>query len=62
MTGRMQMARNIIMRGCEVCSKNEDVWVESIRLQVGVSVIKMGVVSYYYNSLQRMLSWWLLKL
>ncbi|XP_011402481.1 PREDICTED: pre-mRNA-processing factor 6-like [Amphimedon queenslandica] len=32
-TGRMQMARNIIMRGCEVCSKNEDVWVESIRLQ-----------------------------
>jgi pre-mRNA-processing factor 6 len=32
-TGRMQAARNIIMRGCEVCPKNEDVWVESIRLQ-----------------------------
>ena len=33
-TGRMQTARNIIMRGCDVCPKNEDVWVESIRLQV----------------------------
>ena len=33
-TGRMQTARNTIMRGCEVCPKNEDVWLEAVRLQV----------------------------
>lgn len=32
-TGRMQAARNTIMKGSEVCSKNEDVWLEAIRLQ-----------------------------
>lgn len=32
-TGRMQAARNTIMKGTEVCSKNEDVWLEAIRLQ-----------------------------
>ena len=30
----MQKARNVIMRGCEVCPKNEDVWLEAARLQV----------------------------
>lgn len=30
----MQAARNTIMKGTEVCSKNEDVWLEAIRLQV----------------------------
>ena len=35
-TGRIQMARNIIIRGCYVCSKNEDVWLESARLQVTI--------------------------
>lgn len=34
-TGRMQMARNVIMKGCETCPKNEDVWLEATRLQVG---------------------------
>lgn len=33
-TGRMQAARNIIMKGCDFCSKNEDVWLEAVRLQV----------------------------
>jgi len=33
-TGRMQAARNTIIKGTEVCSKNEDVWLEAIRLQV----------------------------
>ena len=33
-TGHVQMARNLIMRGCEVCPKNEDVWLEAARLQV----------------------------
>ena len=37
-TGRMQAARNTIMKGTEVCSKNEDVWLEAIRLQVCISV------------------------
>ncbi|KAL9962298.1 hypothetical protein ACROYT_G031386 [Oculina patagonica] len=32
-TGRMQAARNTIVKGTEVCSKNEDVWLEAIRLQ-----------------------------
>lgn len=35
-TGRMQSARNIIMKGTEVCSKDEDVWLEAVRLQVGI--------------------------
>ena len=34
----MQAARNTIMKGTEVCSKNEDVWLEAIRLQVCISV------------------------
>ena len=33
-TGHMQKARNTIMKGCEVCPKNEDVWLEAARLQV----------------------------
>jgi len=32
-TGKVQAARNLIMKGCEVCPKSEDVWLESCRLQ-----------------------------
>ncbi|EDO28792.1 predicted protein, partial [Nematostella vectensis] len=32
-TGRMQAARNTIMKGTEVCEKNEDIWLEAVRLQ-----------------------------
>jgi len=32
-TGKVQAARNLIMKGCEVCPKSEDVWLEAIRLQ-----------------------------
>ncbi|XP_062520556.1 pre-mRNA-processing factor 6-like isoform X2 [Corticium candelabrum] len=32
-TGRIQAARNTIMKGTEHCPKNEDVWMEAIRLQ-----------------------------
>ncbi|KAL5494082.1 hypothetical protein EMCRGX_G015354 [Ephydatia muelleri] len=32
-TGHMQSARNIITKGCEVCPKSEDVWLEAARLQ-----------------------------
>ncbi|VDP10622.1 unnamed protein product [Soboliphyme baturini] len=30
--GKLQVARNIIMQGCEVCSKSEDIWLEAARL------------------------------
>jgi pre-mRNA-processing factor 6 len=32
-TGKVQAARNLIMKGCEVCPKSEDVWLEAARLQ-----------------------------
>ena len=32
-TGKLQSARNLIMKGCEMCSKSEDVWLEAARLQ-----------------------------
>ena len=30
--GKIVAARNVIRRGCDMCPKNEDVWLESIRL------------------------------
>ena len=42
-TGRMQTARNTIMKGCEVCPKNEDVWLEAVRLQVSCRKITIFV-------------------
>uniref|UniRef100_T1JN63 Pre-mRNA-processing factor 6 n=1 Tax=Strigamia maritima TaxID=126957 RepID=T1JN63_STRMM len=33
--GKIQTARNLIMKGCEVCPKSEDVWLEAARLQPG---------------------------
>lgn len=32
LAGKMVQARSVIARGCEHCPKNEDVWLESIRL------------------------------
>ncbi|XP_065843636.1 pre-mRNA-processing factor 6-like [Oscarella lobularis] len=32
-TGRIQAARNTVVKGTEHCPKNEDVWLEAIRLQ-----------------------------
>lgn len=32
-TGKLQTARNLIMKGCEMCNKSEDIWLEAIRLQ-----------------------------
>ncbi|XP_014675353.1 PREDICTED: pre-mRNA-processing factor 6-like [Priapulus caudatus] len=34
-TGKIQSARNIIMKGTEACPKTEDVWLEAARLQPG---------------------------
>jgi len=39
-TGRMATARNTIMRGCEVCPKNEDTWLEAVRLQVKIITLQ----------------------
>jgi hypothetical protein len=33
-TGKLQTARNLIMKGCEECPKSEDVWLEAARLMV----------------------------
>ena len=33
-TGKIQAARNLIMKGCEECPKSEDVWLEAARLMV----------------------------
>ena len=43
----MQAARNIVMKGCDVCAKNEDVWLEAVRLQVHVVVVVVVVVVVY---------------
>ncbi|XP_035659533.1 pre-mRNA-processing factor 6-like [Branchiostoma floridae] len=45
-TGKVQAARNIIMKGTEVCQKSEDVWLEAIRLQptdIGRAVVTQAV-------------------
>ncbi|XP_064597243.1 pre-mRNA-processing factor 6-like [Liolophura sinensis] len=34
-TGKLQAARNLIMKGCEECPKSEDVWLEAARLMPG---------------------------
>ncbi len=38
-TGHIQKARNLIFKGTEACPKNEDVWLEAVRLQVIVEVV-----------------------
>lgn len=45
-TGKVQTARNLIMKGCEMCESSEDVWLEAARLQpsdMAKSVIAQGV-------------------
>ncbi|XP_041360586.1 LOW QUALITY PROTEIN: pre-mRNA-processing factor 6-like [Gigantopelta aegis] len=34
-TGKIQAARNLIMKGCEECPNSEDVWLEAARLMPG---------------------------
>ncbi|KAL4998114.1 PRP1 splicing factor, N-terminal-domain-containing protein [Aspergillus recurvatus] len=35
LAGRIVTARNVIAKGCELCSKSEDAWLENIRLNEG---------------------------
>ena len=51
-TGRMQTARNTIMKGCEVCPKNEDVWLEAVRLQVSCRKITIFIVKVFHSQQQ----------
>uniref|UniRef100_A0A8C3TKG8 Pre-mRNA-processing factor 6 n=1 Tax=Catharus ustulatus TaxID=91951 RepID=A0A8C3TKG8_CATUS len=34
-TGKLQVARNLIMKGTEMCPKSEDIWLEAAQLQTG---------------------------
>ena len=43
-TGHIQKARNLIMKGTEACPKNEDVWLEAVRLQVFSILLKKEIV------------------
>lgn len=51
MTGKMQMARNLIMKGCEECPKSEDVWLEAARLMVSGHDTLMPGETYSKNSI-----------
>ncbi|CAG2114082.1 unnamed protein product, partial [Medioppia subpectinata] len=45
-TGKLQTARNLVMKGCEMCPNSEDVWIEAARLQpadLAKSVIAQAV-------------------
>ena len=48
-TGRMQAPCNIIMKGCDICSKNEDVWLEAVRLQVSEIIIRIHTCTLVFN-------------
>ena len=53
-TGKLQQARNIIVKACEVCPNNEDVWIEAARLQppeMAKSIIAKAVRHLYFFSL-----------
>jgi len=39
-TGKLQAARNLIMKGCEECAKSEDLWLEAARLMVNYSITR----------------------
>ncbi|KYN98740.1 putative pre-mRNA-processing factor 6 [Plasmodium gaboni] len=38
---RKDKAKEIIMKGCMVCSKNEDIWLEAVRLEDKLSEVKI---------------------
>lgn len=57
-TGKMQIARNLIMKGCEECPKSEDVWLEAARLMVsGLDTLMPGEI-YSKNLIAYSLVYW----
>lgn len=50
-TGKVQAARNLIMKGCEECTKSEDVWLESARLMVIYIFNSVVFLCLYFSGL-----------
>ncbi|KAK3580260.1 hypothetical protein CHS0354_012789 [Potamilus streckersoni] len=53
-TGKIQAARNLIMKGCEECPKSEDIWLEAARLMPGdqAKAVVAQAVRYMPNSVR----------
>ncbi|XP_066910794.1 pre-mRNA-processing factor 6-like [Clytia hemisphaerica] len=56
-TGHIQKARNFIMKGTEACPKNEDVWLEAVRLQP--KELSKGVVAQAIKQLSQSVRLWI---
>ncbi|XP_037083059.1 pre-mRNA-processing factor 6-like [Pollicipes pollicipes] len=56
-TGKLQNARNLIMKGCEACPNAEDVWLEAARLQPPDTA--KGVVAQAVRQLPNSVRLWL---
>ncbi|KAG1674074.1 Pre-mRNA-processing factor 6 [Nymphon striatum] len=56
-TGKLMVARNMIMKGCEICPKSEDVWLEAARLQPGD--IARGVIAQATRQLPNSVRIWI---
>ncbi|XP_013383916.1 pre-mRNA-processing factor 6 isoform X3 [Lingula anatina] len=56
-TGKLQAARNLIMKGCEECPNSEDVWLEAARLMPGDQA--KAVVAQAVRSLQHSVRVWI---
>ncbi|KAI1806771.1 pre-mRNA splicing factor [Daldinia bambusicola] len=50
LAGKIVAARNVIARGCEHCPKNEDVWLESIRLNEGRNAKVIAAQAIHKNN------------
>lgn len=56
-TGKLQNARNLIMKGCEECPKSEDIWLEAARLQP--PELAKGVVAEAVKSIPTSVKIWI---
>jgi len=56
-TGHLQKARNLIIRGTEACQKSEDVWLEAVRLQP--NDLSKGVVAQAIKHLPQSVRLWI---
>lgn len=55
--GKLQAARNLILRGCETCPNSEDLWLEAARL-VPVDTAK-NVIAQAVNHLVNSVKLWI---
>ena len=56
-SGKLQAARNLILRGCETCPNSEDLWLEAARL-VPVDTAK-NVIAQAVNHLVNSVKLWI---